>query len=249
MITIKSDREINLMRTAGKILAEIHEQLGEYIKPGLSTYEIDMKALDLIKKHHVEASFYHLYDFPGNFCISVNDEIIHGIPSKDKIIKDGDIVKIDGGVCYKGYHSDAARTHIVGNTTEDIKLFVDRVKQSFYEGIKNAIVGNHIQDIGGGIEDYIKPFKYGILKDYEGHGIGEEVHEDPEIPNFRDKKKGPKLQKNMTLAIEPMMCMGNEEVFVDDDEWTVISMDGSMTAHYENTILITDNEPEILSIL
>ena len=249
MISIKSNREIDLMRTAGKILAEIHEELAEYLKPGLSTYEIDMKALSLVKKHNVSPSFYHLYDFPGNFCISVNDEIIHGIPSKDKIIKDGDTIKIDGGVCYKGYHSDAARTHIIGNASDDVVKLVERTKESFFEAIKKAIPGNHIQDIGGAVEDYINPFGYGILEDFEGHGIGSEVHEDPEIPNYRTNKKGALLKANMTLAIEPMICLGSNEVYVDDNEWTVITEDGSQTAHYENTILVTDNGPEILSLL
>ena len=175
--------------------------------------------------------------------------IIHGIPSKDKIIKDGDTIKIDGGVCYKGYHSDAARTHIIGNASDDVVKLVERTKESFFEAIKKAIPGNHIQDIGGAVEDYINPFGYGILEDFEGHGIGSEVHEDPEIPNYRTKKKGALLKANMTLAIEPMICLGSNEVYVDDNEWTVITEDGSQTAHYENTILVTDNGPEILSLL
>lgn len=249
MISIKSSKEIDLMRTAGKILGEVLLELTDYIKPGLSTYDIDMKGLSLIKKYNATPSFYHLYDFPGNFCISVNEEIIHGIPSKHTIVKDGDVIKIDGGVCYKGYHSDAARTIIVGNVSDEIKQFVKRTEQSFFEAIKKAVPGNHIVDIGTAIEDYITPYGYGILKDYVGHGIGSEVHQDPEIPNYKTKKKGSLIKENMTFAIEPMICLGSEEVYVADNNWTVITEDGKNTAHYENTILVTENGPEILSLL
>ena len=249
MVTIKSDREISLMRDAGKILALVHNAIGDFIKPGVSTYEIDMFAEKEVKKHNASCSFYHLYDFPGNFCISINDEVIHGIPSKNKIVKDGDIVKIDGGVNYKGYQSDAARTHIVGNVPEEVRLLVERTKQAFFEGIKFAKVGNHISDIGKAIEMYINSFGYGIVEDYVGHGIGQKVHEDPEIPNFETVKKGIKIKKNMTFAIEPMINLGSYEVFTESDNWTVKTIDGSFSSHYENTIVITDNEPEILSLI
>ena len=247
MVSIKSDREI--MREAGKILAETHNEIANFIKPGVSTYEIDKFAERFVKKHEGKCSFYHLYDFPGNFCISVNDEVIHGIPSKDKILKDGDIVKIDGGVEYKGYQSDAARTHIVGNVSKEIKDLVDRTRNAFFEALKACVEGNHVIDIGAAIEDYIDQFGYGIVEDYVGHGIGTKVHEDPEIPNFRSDRKGIKLRKNMTLAIEPMVNLGSYEVYVDKDEWTVKTVDGLASSHYENTILITDNEPEILTLV
>ena len=249
MVSIKSDREIELMREAGKILAETHNEIANFIKPGVSTYEIDKFAERFVKKHEGKCSFYHLYDFPGNFCISVNDEVIHGIPSKDKILKDGDIVKIDGGVEYKGYQSDAARTHIVGNVSKEIKDLVDRTRNAFFEALKACVEGNHVIDIGAAIEDYIDQFGYGIVEDYVGHGIGTKVHEDPEIPNFRSDRKGIKLRKNMTLAIEPMVNLGSYEVYVDKDEWTVKTVDGLASSHYENTILITDNEPEILTLV
>lgn len=249
MINIKSDREVDIMRQAGKILAEVHLEMEEFIKPGISTYELDQKGLKVIKKYNSKPSFYKLYDFPANFCISVNEEIIHGIPDKSKIIKDGDVVKIDGGVCFRGFHSDAARTHIVGKVTDDIKLFVDRTKESFFEGIKACIIGNHINDIGTNIEKYIKQFNYGILEDYTGHGIGSSLHEKPDIYNYKKKSKGPKLEKNMTLAIEPMITFGSNEVELDDNDWTVRTVDKSMTAHYENTVLITENGPEILTLL
>ena len=237
------------MREAGKILAYVHNEVGNYIKPGLSTEEIDRFAEKLVKKNNASCSFYHLYDFPGNFCISVNDEVIHGIPSRNVIIKDGDVVKIDGGVNYKGYQSDAARTHIVGKVSNEVKDLVDRTRQAFFEGIKFAYPGNHINDISTAIEKYIDQFGYGVVEDYVGHGIGTKVHEDPEIPNFSADKKGIMIKKNMTFAIEPMINLGSYEVFTADDKWTVKTMDGSISSHYENTIVITDNGPEILSLI
>ena len=249
MVSIKSDREIELMREAGKILAYVHNEVGNYIKPGLSTEEIDRFAEKLVKKNNASCSFYHLYDFPGNFCISVNDEVIHGIPSRNVIIKDGDVVKIDGGVNYKGYQSDAARTHIVGKVSNEVKDLVDRTRQAFFEGIKFAYPGNHINDISTAIEKYIDQFGYGVIEDYVGHGIGTKVHEDPEIPNFATDKKGIMIKKNMTFAIEPMINLGSYEVYTSDDKWTVKTMDGSISSHYENTIVITDNGPEILSLI
>ena len=237
------------MRDAGKILAETHNAIADYIKPGISTYEVDKFAEKIVKKLGGECSFYHLYDFPGNFCISLNDEVIHGIPSKNKIIKTGDIVKVDGGVCYKGYQSDAARTHIVGNVEDEVRDLVDKTRESFFEAMKVCIPGNHISDIGAAIEDYIDMFGYGIVEDYVGHGIGVKVHEDPEIPNYATVKKGAKLKAGMTLAIEPMINMGSMEVYTDDENWTVKTVDGLPSSHYENTILITDNGPEILSLI
>lgn len=248
LISIKSDREIEIMRDAGKILAETHEKIAEYIKPGVSTLEIDKYAESIIKNHGATCSFYKLYDFPRNFCISLNDEVIHGIPKKSVIVKDGDLVKVDGGVCYKGFHSDAARTHIVGKVSPEICDFVERTKNSFFEGIKAAIPGNHIRDIGKAIETYIEKFGYGIVEDYVGHGIGSSVHEAPDVPNFETTTRGPLLRKNMTLAIEPMINMGTYEVYVAPDEWTVKTKDGLVSAHYENTIVITDNGAEILSL-
>lgn len=249
MVSIKSDREIELMRDAGKILATVHNEIADFIKPGITTYEIDKFAEKMVKKNNASCSFYHLYDFPGNFCISINDEVIHGIPSKTKVIKDGDIVKIDGGVSYKGYQSDAARTHIVGKVSDEVEALVERTRQAFFEAIKHAVVGNHINDISAAIEKFIDNFGYGIVEDYVGHGIGKAVHEDPEIPNFATERKGIRIKKNMTFAIEPMINLGSYEVYTAEDEWTVKTVDGSYSSHYENTIVITDNEPEILSLI
>lgn len=249
MIIIKSDREIDIMREAGKILAEVHNEVANIIRPGISTMDIDDYAMKIINKHHAEASFYKLYGFPGHFCISVNDEVIHGIPSKTKILKDGDIVKVDGGVKYHGYHSDATRTHLVGNVDKKIVDLVKATEESFYKSLDACIVGNHVCDIGKTIEDYVLSKGYSVVVDFVGHGIGSDVHEDPDIPNYEMNIKGKKLVKNMTLAIEPMVNMGGEEVYVDEnDGWTVRTVDHSISAHYENTILITDNGPEILSI-
>ena len=249
MITIKTNNEIELMREAGKVLAEVHNEIANYVKPGLSTLEIDEYARRLVHKRNCTCSFYHLYDFPGNFCISVNDEVIHGIPRRDKILKDGDILKVDGGVCYKGFHSDAARTILIGNVDDEVVALVERTKQAFFEGIKSAVVGNHINDISKSIDGFISQFGYGIVDEYTGHGIGSQVHEDPEIPNYEATKKGPKIRANMTFAVEPMINLGTFEVETDDDGWTVRTLDGKMSSHYENTILITDNGPEILSLI
>lgn len=237
------------MRDAGKILAETHNEIANFIKPGISTYDIDKFAEKIVKKHGGSCSFYHLYDFPGNFCISVNDEVIHGIPSKTKILKTGDIVKVDGGVEYKGYQSDAARTHIVGKTSKEISDLIERTRNAFFEAIKVCVPGNHVNDIGTAIERYIDNFGYGIVEDYVGHGIGTKVHEDPEIPNYESTTKGAKLYKNMTLAIEPMINLGSYEVYTASDNWTVKTVDGKVSSHYENTIVITDNGPEILSLV
>lgn len=249
MVSIKSDREIELMRDAGKILALVHNEVANYLKPGITTYEVDKFAEQIVKKNNATCSFYHLYDFPANFCISLNDEVIHGIPSKKVVLKDGDVLKIDGGVCYKGYQSDAARTHIIGTVSKEISDLVERTKQSFFEGIKYAVPGNHINDISTAIENYIDQFGYGLVEDYVGHGIGTKVHEDPEIPNFATVQKGIKIKKNMTFAIEPMVNLGTYEVYTADDGWTVKTTDGLVSSHYENTIVITDNEPEILSLI
>lgn len=247
-VTIKSSREIDAMRIAGKILAETHEVMARAIKPGVSTWEIDKIGEDFIRSKGCIPSFLNYNGFPKSICISVNDEVVHGIPDKHRILQEGDIVSLDAGVIYKGYQSDAARTVPVGKISEEAQLLIDRTKQSFFEGIKAARCGAHLFEISGAIDDYISQFGYGIVRDLVGHGIGAKLHEDPQIPNFRQKRRGMKLQAGMTFAIEPMINMGRADVEWLDDDWTVVSEDGSLSAHYENTILITDGEPEILSI-
>lgn len=248
-VTIKSQREISLMREAGKLLARVHEELGNAIKPGMSTYDIDKLGENMIRKLGCIPSFLNYNGFPASICVSVNEEVVHGIPSKKRIIQEGDIVSLDAGLIYKGYHADAARTHGVGNISKEASELIANTEKAFYEGIKMAKSGNHLNDICGTIGDFAEGFGYGVVRDLVGHGIGENLHEDPQIPNFRQLRRGIKLQPGMTLAIEPMINAGTYEVEWLSDGWTVISKDHSLSAHYENTILITDGEPEILTIL
>ena len=248
-VSIKSEREIELMRQAGKILAKVHEELGKAIKPGISTWEIDQLGEKLIREYDCIPNFLNYHGYPASVCVSVNEEVVHGIPNKNRILKEGDIVSLDAGLIYKGYHSDAARTHYVGEVDERVKKLVEETRNSFFEGIKLAKAGNHLYDISNAIDAYISQFGYGIVRDLVGHGIGTELHEDPQIPNFRQKRRGLKLQPGMTLAIEPMINMGRADVEWLSDDWTVIAQDRLPSAHYENTILITEGEPEILTML
>ena len=249
MVSIKSQNEIALMREAGKILAKVHEELKEAIHPGMSTLDIDKLGEKIIRGYGCIPSFLNYNGYPASICVSVNDEVVHGIPHKDHILVEGDIVSLDAGVIYKGYHADAARTYGVGKISEDAAKLIEVTQQSFFEGIKMAKDGNHLHDISNAIADYCESFGYGVVRDLVGHGIGKNLHEDPQIPNFRQRRRGIKLQKGMTLAIEPMINEGTYEVAWLDDDWTVVTDDGTLSAHYENTILITDGEPEILTIL
>ena len=248
-VTIKSQHEIELMREAGKILAKTHDELAKAIKPGMTTLQIDKIGEEIIRSYGCIPSFLNYEGYPASICVSVNDEVVHGIPSKDRILVDGDIVSLDAGVIYKGYHSDAARTVAVGEIGEEAKKLIEVTKQSFFEGIKFAKEGYHLHDISNAIGDYCESRGYGVVRDLVGHGIGSHLHEDPEIPNFRQKRRGIKLQAGMTLAVEPMINIGTSEVSWLDDDWTVVTDDGSLSAHYENTILITKGEPETLSLL
>lgn len=248
-VSIKSEREIALMRDAGKILAEVHARLGEQIAPGMSTLDIDRLGEKLIRSYNCIPNFLNYNGYPASICVSVNDEVVHGIPRADHILKDGDIVSLDAGLIYKGYHSDAARTHAVGKISAEAQKLIDVTKQSFFEGIKMAKSGNHLNDISKTIDSYVTSFGYGIVRDLVGHGIGTQLHEEPQIPNFAQRRKGVKLRPGMTLAVEPMINMGSWEVEWLDDDWTVVTADGSLSAHYENTILITEGEPEILTLL
>ena len=247
-VTIKSAREIELMRQAGKILAKVHEDLGKELKPGMSTLDIDRLGEEMIRSFGCEPSFKNYQGYPASICVSVNEEVVHGIPSKDRIIQEGDIVSLDAGVIYKGYHSDAARTHGVGQISEKAALLIQRTRQSFFEGMKFATAGNHLHEISKAIGDYAESFGYGVVRDLCGHGIGTHLHEDPEIPNFRQFRRGIKLRPGMTLAVEPMIDAGSAEVVWMDDDWTVVTEDLSLSAHYENTILITEGRPEILTL-
>ncbi|MFP3156430.1 type I methionyl aminopeptidase [Lachnospiraceae bacterium ZAX-1] len=247
-VSIKSAREIELMRAAGKILAKVHENLEKELKPGISTFAIDKIGEEIIKSYGCIPSFKNYNGYPASICISMNDEVVHGIPTKRRIVQEGDIVSLDIGVIYKGYHSDAARTHGVGDISKEATLLIDRTRQSFFEGIKYAKEGGHLHNISNAIACYAESFGYGVVRDLVGHGIGDKLHEDPQIPNFTQKSRGIKLRTGMTLAIEPMINAGRYDVEWLDDDWTVVTEDGSLSAHYENTILITSGEPEILTL-
>ena len=247
-VTIKSPREIELMREAGRILAKTHEELAKNLRPGMSTWDIDHMGEEIIRSYGCIPSFKNYNGYPASICVSVNDEVVHGIPHKEHFLDEGDIVSLDAGVIYKGYHSDAARTYGIGEIDDDAKKLIEVTRQSFFEGIKFAKAGNHLNDISAAIQKYAESFGFGVVRDLVGHGIGSHLHEDPEIPNFARKRKGILLQPGMTLAIEPMITEGSYEVVWLDDDWTVMTEDGGCAAHYENTILITENEPEILSL-
>lgn len=248
-VTIKSAREIELMREAGRILAAVHEELGKALKPGMSTMDIDRLGEKLIRSYGCIPSFKNYNGYPASICVSVNDEVVHGIPNKHRIIHEGDIVSLDAGVIYNGYHSDAARTHAIGKVSPEAEKLIEVTKQCFFEGIKYAKAGNHLNDISSAIQAYAESFGYGVVRDLVGHGIGTHLHEDPEVPNFSQKRRGIRLEPGMTLAIEPMINMGRPDVAWLDDDWTVVTDDGSLSAHYENTIVITEGEPEILSLI
>lgn len=247
-ITVKSAREIELMKEAGRILEIVHNELEKALHPGMSTKDIDKLGEEIIRSYHCIPSFLDYNGYPASICVSVNEEVVHGIPSEDRIIKNGDIVSLDAGVIYKGYHSDAARTHGIGEISEDAKKLIKVTRESFFEGIKYAKEGNHLFDISAAIGKYAESFGYGVVRDLCGHGIGTNLHESPEIPNYEMNRKGVKLKAGMTLAIEPMINMGTWQVDWLDDDWTVVSRDHSLSAHYENTVLITDGEPILLTL-
>ena len=247
-VTIKSEHEIELMREAGRILSIVHQEMEKIIRPGISTMDINRKGEEVIRSYDCIPSFLNYQGYPASICVSVNDEVVHGIPSKKRILKEGDIVSLDAGVIYKGYHSDAARTYPVGTVSADVQQLMDVTRQSFFEGIKFARAGCHLYDISRAIDAYASKFGYGIVRDLVGHGIGTHLHEDPQIPNFKQWRKGIKLQPGMTLAIEPMINLGTYEVGWLDDDWTVVTADGLPSAHYENTVLVTEGDPEILTL-
>lgn len=247
-VTIKSAREIELMREAGRILAKTHEELAKAIRPGISTMDIDRLGEKIIRSYGCIPSFKNYNGYPASICVSVNDEVVHGIPNSRRILQEGDIVSLDAGVIYKGFHSDAARTYGVGKISPEAEKLIEVTRQSFFEGIKYAKAGNHLNDISSAIQAYAESFGFSVVRDLVGHGIGEHLHEDPEVPNFAQRRKGIKLVPGMTLAVEPMINVGRLDVVWLDDDWTVVTEDGSLSAHYENTILICEDGPEILSL-
>lgn len=247
-VTIKSEHEIELMREAGRILAIVHDEMEKIIRPGISTLDINNKGEEVIRSFGCIPSFLNYNGYPASVCVSVNDEVVHGIPRKDRILKEGDIVSLDAGVIYKGYHSDAARTHAVGQIEEEDRKLIEVTRQSFFEGVKMAKAGNHLFDISKAIQDYAESFGFSIVREMVGHGVGKKLHEEPQIPNFKPIGRGMKLRPGMTLAIEPMVNRGKKEIWILDDDWTCVTRDSQNSAHYENTVLITEGEPEILSL-
>lgn len=248
MIILKNDNEIDLMRKAGKLLAETLLLVESKVKPGITTMELDKIAEEFITKHGGKPSFKGLYGFPASMCISVNEAVIHGIPGK-YTLKDGDIVSVDCGVLLNGFHSDAARTFPVGNVSDEALKLIEVTKESFFKGIERAQVGNNLTDISHEIQKYVEENGFSVVRDFVGHGIGRKVHEDPEVPNFGRPGRGPKLIKGMVLAIEPMVNMGAYHVKTLNDDWTVVTSDGSLAAHYENTVAILPNGPEVLTLV
>lgn len=248
MISIKSHSEIEKMREAGRITGLALVEISKHIKPGVSTAELDKIAFNFIKKQGATPSFLHYNGYPASICASVNDAVVHGIPSKEIILKEGDIISIDVGAYKNGYHGDAARTYPVGKISDKAERLIRVTKQSFFEGIKHAVHGAKLGDISAAIQEYVEDNGYSVVRDLVGHGIGRNMHEDPSVPNFGHHGRGVRLAAGMALAIEPMVNAGEYDVCVLDDDWTVVTEDGSLSAHYENTVIITRGEPEILTL-
>ncbi|CCV65277.1 MAG: type I methionyl aminopeptidase [Paracholeplasma sp.] len=249
MITIKSDREISLMREAGRMVALTREEVKKHIKPGMDTKTLDRIAEDYILSLGGIPSFKDYNGFPGSVCLSVNEVVVHGIPSKKVILKEGDLVSLDIGVLYKGYHGDSAWTFPVGSISEENQQLLDVTLQSLYEGLKQIKPGNRVSDISHAIETYVKPFGYGIVEEFTGHGIGSKLHEDPYVPNFGKPGTGPVLKKGMTLCVEPMVNIGTKRVVVLKDNWTTVTADRKNSAHFEHMIVVTEDGCEILTEL
>lgn len=248
MIILKSSREIEKMKKAGKLVAETHEHIKSLIKPGVTTKELDEAAYNFIIKHNSKPAFKGYQGFPGSICASINNEVVHGIPGL-KRLNDGDIISIDIGTIVDGYYGDAARTHAVGNVSQKADDLIKVTRSSFFEGIKFAKEGYRLTDISHAIQKHVESNGFSVVRDYVGHGIGQKMHEDPQIPHYGPPGKGPRLKRGMVLAIEPMVNEGTFEVKVLEDDWTVVTVDNKLSAHYENTIVITDGEPEILTII
>ncbi|MDO4553607.1 MAG: type I methionyl aminopeptidase [Lachnospiraceae bacterium] len=247
-ISIKSDREIELMREAGRILAITHEELSKALHEGMTTYDIDKLGEEIIRSYGCVPSFLNYQGYPASICVSVNDEVVHGIPSRKHFIKEGDIVSLDAGVIYKGYHSDAARTHGIGCISEEADKLIRITKECFFEAIKEVREGAHVGDISRAVQTHAENNGFSVVRELVGHGVGANLHEDPQVPNFVQKRRGARLQAGMTLAIEPMINAGGQNVKWLDDDWTVVTEDGSLSAHYENTILVTKDGCELLSV-
>ncbi len=249
MIILKSEREIDIMREADRIVAETHQYLSEIIEAGISTAELDKLADEFIRSRGAVPSFKGYRGYPASVCISINDEVVHGIPSKNRFLENGDIVSIDIGTFYEGFNGDAAKTFAVGDITKEAEKLLKVTEESLLKGIEKAIVGNRLFDISHAVQKHVESNNFSVVRDYVGHGIGRDMHEDPQIPNFGPAGRGPKLKAGMVLAIEPMVNVGSYEVETLADDWTVVTKDGSFSAHFEHSIALTEEGPRILSVL
>ncbi len=249
-ITIKSEREIALMRHAGHVLAHVHNELAREIHEGMNTWEIDMLTREIIQSYEgCTPNFLNYEGFPAAVCVSINHEIVHGIPSEDRVLMEGDIVSLDTGVCYKGYQSDAARTHAIGEVSREARKLIDVTRTSFFEGVKAVRPGIRLQEIGRGIQTYVESEGFYVTEDLCGHGIGRNLHEEPDVLNYVSKCRGIRLEKGMTIAIEPMISAGTSQIWWEDNDWTAVTLDGSLSAHYENTVYVTEDGYEILTLV
>jgi methionyl aminopeptidase len=248
VIQIKSTREIELMREAGRILDETRTMLKEHVKPGVTTHHLDQLAEDYILKQGATPSFKGYYGFPGSICTSINEVVVHGIPSKKKVLKNGDIITLDFGVNYKGYHADSATTYPVGEISEALEKLLEVTERALYVGLNMAKPGNRVSDISNAIESFVKPYGYGIVEEFTGHGIGKNLHEEPYVPNFGKPGLGPILKPGMTFCVEPMVNLGTKNVKVLVDNWTTVTVDRKASAHFEHMIVITNDGYEILTL-
>lgn len=249
MITRKSDREITLMREAGRIVALAHDAVRKAVRPGISTAEIDRVVEDVIREHGATPSFKGYGGFPGSACTSINDEVVHGIPSKKRILKNGDILKVDIGAIHKGYHGDSAWTYPVGTISKEAQALLEVTEAALFKGLEAVRKGARLSDISHAVQSHAEAHGYSVVREFVGHGVGRNLHEDPQIPNYGPPGKGPKLKPGMTLAIEPMVNSGGKEVHVKSDQWTAVTQDGSLSAHFEHTILVTEEDYRILTAL
>ena len=255
MVTIKSKKEIALMGDVCKIVAKMYEELEKHIKPGISTWEINEIAEKITRdlggipaQIGYDVGIRGIPPYPAAICTSINEEVIHGIPSKSRILQEGDIISVDTVIRKNGFHGDAARTFKVGKVSKEAEKLIDITKQAFYEGIKYAVPGNRVGDIGYYIHEFIKSHGFTVVKEFQGHGIGRQMHEEPGVPNYGKAGRGIRLEPGMTIAVEPMVIVGNSEILELEDGWTIMTRDGSLSCHYENTILITEKEPKILTL-
>lgn len=246
MINIKTEREIELMRIAGKIVGDTHHYLEKYLKPGITTKELDRLAEKFILDHNATPSFKGLYGFPGSICISLNEEVVHGIPGNRKL-KEGDIITLDIGACYKGYHGDSAWTYKVGKVSPEKEYLMEHTEKALYEGLSAIKAGARVGDIGYKVSKYACEHKLGVVRELVGHGVGSSVHEDPDVPNYGKEHTGPLLKEGMVIAVEPMLNLGTREIYQLDDDWTIVTADNEPSAHYEHTVLVTKDGYEILT--